>query len=264
MQRLIEQPADEGDVFDRRLRLGRVHYHLSIYQHFPEAGDEPVPPDLEVEGHITPIGQLRLAELHERGSELTLRLADGRALDFSITNPDGAIHSTGRSLYRQRRSATSRKKLPAPDIVPPEEHSQEIEFMPDTIRTVDYFYMLVPQKPGEGANILRALKEAGVNLLAFSGFPEGRRAQLDFIPADAAAFKHVAKANKWKIVGPKRGFLIQGDDRVGAIADIVGRLADAKINIVAIDAVSANGRYGALCWVAPREVRKAAQVLNAS
>jgi len=53
MQRLIEQPADEGDVFDGRLRLGRVHYHLSIYQHFPEAGDEPVPPDPEVEGRDT-------------------------------------------------------------------------------------------------------------------------------------------------------------------------------------------------------------------
>ena len=251
MQRLIEQPADEGAVFDRRLRLGRVHYHLSVYQHFPDAGDEPVPPHLEVEGRITPIDQLNLAELHERGSELTLRLADGRALDFSMTNADGAIHSTGRGLYRQPRSAKSRKE-------------REMTRMPDTIRIVDYFYVFVPQRAGEGAKILRALKEAGVHLLAFSGFPEGRRAQLDFVPADAAAFKRVAKANTWKVVGPKRGFLIQGDDRVGAMADIVGRLADAKIDIVAIDAVSANGRYGALCWVAPRDVRRAAQVLTAS
>lgn len=55
------------------------------------------------------------------------------------------------------------------------------------------------------------------------------------------------------MVGPKRGFLIQGDDRVGAIADIVGKLADAKINITAIDAISTDGRYGALCWVARHE-----------
>jgi len=68
-----------------------------------------------------------------------------------------------------------------------------------------------------------------VNLLAFSGFPEGRGAQMDFSPTDTAAFKSVAKANKWKLVGPKHGFVIQGDDRVGAIADIVGTLADAKI-----------------------------------
>lgn len=107
------------------------------------------------------------------------------------------------------------------------------------------------------------MKDAGVNLLAFSGFPNGRRAQLDFIPADAAAFKSVARTNKWKVVGPKRAFLIQGDDRVGAIADIVGKLADAKINITAMDATSTDGRYGALCWVAARDVKKAAQALAA-
>ena len=135
--------------------------------------------------------------------------------------------------------------------------------MPDTIRQVDYFYMLVPHKTGEGARVLRTLKNAGVNLVAFSGFPEGRRAQLDFIPADAAAFKSAAKANKWKVVGPKRGLLIQGEERVGAIADIVGTLADGKINVTAIDAVSIDGRYGALCWVAPRDLKKAAQLLGA-
>ena len=40
-------------------------------------------------------------------------------------------------------------------------------------------------------------------------------------------------------------------------------LADAKINITAIDAICADGRHGALCWVAPRDVKKAAQILGA-
>jgi|SRR5581483_8470040 len=104
--------------------------------------------------------------------------------------------------------------------------------MAETIRLVDYYYLRVARKAGEGAKVLRALKDAGVNLVAFSGFPEGRHAQLDFIPADGAAFKAVAKANKWKLVGPKRGFLIQGDDRVGVVADIAGKLGDAKITIL--------------------------------
>jgi hypothetical protein len=42
-----------------------------------------------------------------------------------------------------------------------------------------------------------------VNFLAFSGFPSGRRAQLDFIPVDVAAFKSAAKTNKRKLVGSK-------------------------------------------------------------
>ena len=135
--------------------------------------------------------------------------------------------------------------------------------MARAVRQVDYFYIEVPNKVGEGAKILQSLKDAGVNLIAFSGFPSGRRAQLDFFPADAAAFKRIARINRWKVVGPKRGFLVQGDDRIGAVADLVGELAAAKIGVIAIDAVSVDDRYGALCWVAPRDVKKAAKVLAA-
>jgi hypothetical protein len=138
-------------------------------------------------------------------------------------------------------------------------------FMADTIRLVEYFYITAPNKAGEGARALNALKEGGVNLLAFSGFPQGRRAQMDFIPADPAAFKQAAKKAKWKIVGPKRGFLVQGEDRVGAVANLLDRLGAAKINVTAIDAVSvADGRYGAIFWVAPKDVKKAATLLAAS
>jgi hypothetical protein len=135
--------------------------------------------------------------------------------------------------------------------------------MAETIQLVDYFYMEAPDKPGEGARLLALFKGAGVNLLAFSGFPKGRRAQLDFMPADPAAFKAAAKKNKLKLVGPKKGFLIQGDDRVGALADLLAKLAGAKINVTATDAVCAGaGRYGALLWVKPRDVKRAAKVLG--
>lgn len=137
--------------------------------------------------------------------------------------------------------------------------------MADTIRLVEYFYITAPNKAGEGARALNTLKVAGVNLLAFSGFPQGRRAQLDFIPADPAAFKQAAKGAKWKVVGPKRGFLVQGDDRVGAVAELLERLGAAKINVSAIDALCvADGRYGAIFWVAPKDVKKAAALLGAS
>lgn len=133
----------------------------------------------------------------------------------------------------------------------------------DTVTLVDYYYTLVPDKPGEGARILGALRVAGVNLLAFSGFPEGRRSQLDFIPSDGAAFLAAAKAAKVKVSRPKKAFLISGDDRVGAVAETYARLAAARINVTALDAVSAGaGRFGAILWVKPRDVKKAAGVLG--
>jgi hypothetical protein len=40
--------------------------------------------------------------------------------------------------------------------------------MPTTIRKVGYAYVTVASKPGEAARILEALRDANVNLLAFS------------------------------------------------------------------------------------------------
>src|SRR3972149_5967222 len=100
--------------------------------------------------------------------------------------------------------------------------------MADTIRKVAYYKTDVPNKPGEGARLLGALKDAGVNLLAFSGFPSGRRAQGDFIPEDEAAFKKAAREAGLKLSARKSCFLVQGEDRVGAVADILSTLAGAK------------------------------------
>ena len=137
--------------------------------------------------------------------------------------------------------------------------------MADSVRVVDYFYVTAPQKPGVGAALLAELRQAGVNLLVFTGFPSGRGAQIDFVPEDAAAFRAVAKKAKWKVTGPKRALLLEGDDRPGAIADVMRRLAEAKLNVTAIDAVCAGaGRYGAILWVAPRDVTKAARALGAA
>ena len=100
MQRLVDQPADEGEVFEGPTHIGRVHYHLAVYQHFSEAEEETVAPNLEVEGRITAADDLDVMDLHRRRTELTLRLADGRLLDFLIANEEGAIKSTGRGLYK--------------------------------------------------------------------------------------------------------------------------------------------------------------------
>jgi hypothetical protein len=137
--------------------------------------------------------------------------------------------------------------------------------MADTVRVVEYFYVMAPQKPGVGATLLGELRQAGVNLLAFTGFPSGRGAQIDFVPENAAAFRTAARKAKWKVTGPKRALLVEGDDRPGVVAELMQKLGDARINVTAIDAVCAGaGRYGAILWVAPRDVPKAARTLGAA
>ena len=134
--------------------------------------------------------------------------------------------------------------------------------MADAVRVVEYFYITISDKPGEGARALDLLRTEGVNLLAFSAFPAGRKTQADFMPEDPAAFRRAAKKAKWKVTGPRKGFIVEGDDRVGAIADMAAALGAAKINIIALDAVSVHGRYGALLWVAQKDVKKASKILS--
>jgi hypothetical protein len=57
-----------------------------------------------------------------------------------------------------------------------------------TAKKVSYFAMQVPNRAGEAARTLAALAKYGINLLAFTGFPSGRRSQMDFIPANPASF----------------------------------------------------------------------------
>jgi len=65
--------------------------------------------------------------------------------------------------------------------------------------------------------MLSTLRDARVNLLAFLGFPSGRRAQIDFVPEDAAAFRGRAKARSGSC-RTQEGVPVSGSDRPGAVA----------------------------------------------
>ena len=137
--------------------------------------------------------------------------------------------------------------------------------MADTVRRVEYYYVSVPDKPGEGERILSALRQSEVNLLAYLGFPAGGgQTQIDLVPEDPAAFRNAAESAGLALSEAKRAFLIQGDDRVGAVSDVIAKLAEGNINITAAAATSAgSGRYGMILWVAPADYERAADALGA-
>jgi hypothetical protein len=137
--------------------------------------------------------------------------------------------------------------------------------MADTARGVEYYYVTVPDAPGEGQRILSALKDGGVNLLAYLGFPlGGGQSQIDLVPEDADALRDAAGRAGVTLSEAKRAFLVQGDDRVGAVADTTAKLAEASINITAAAATGAGaGRYGMILWVAPEDYERAADALGA-
>jgi hypothetical protein len=137
--------------------------------------------------------------------------------------------------------------------------------MADSIRGVEYYYVTVLDAPGEGQRILSALQESGVNLLAYLGFPVGEgQSQLDLVPENPGGLRDVAERLGLTLSEAKRAFLVQGDDRVGAVADTTSKLAEASINVTAAAATAAgSGRYGMILWVAAADYERAADVLGA-
>jgi hypothetical protein len=133
------------------------------------------------------------------------------------------------------------------------------------VRKVNYVDLKVPNRAGQGTQILRALNDAGVNLLAFTGFPDkGGKSQIDLVTNDLGAVRRLARKHGWRISKAKKGFLIQGRDRVGAVYRQVRKLADQKINVTAVDAVAAGkGQFGMILWVKPKDYVRAARALRA-
>jgi hypothetical protein len=137
--------------------------------------------------------------------------------------------------------------------------------MADRVRKVTYCHVTVPARVGQGAMVLGALREANVNLLAFSGFPiGGGKAQIDIVVDGMATVRRVARREGWRVSANKKAFLAQGVDRVGACHRHLAKLAAAKINATAATGIAAaGGRYGMLFWVKPKDYARAARALGA-
>ena len=55
---------------------------------------------------------------------------------------------------------------------------------------VDYYKVMVGDRPGEGVRVLSALSSAGINLRAVHAFPAGNgRTQLDLVPVSFRRFE---------------------------------------------------------------------------
>jgi hypothetical protein len=138
--------------------------------------------------------------------------------------------------------------------------------VPSRVHEVEYYYALVANKPGEARKLLEFLSEKEVNLLAFIAFPVGdSQSQLDFFPADPDSLKRAAADANIDLVGPKNAFLLQGEDRVGALYEFHLKLSNAGINIQASSAVvDGTGRFGYVIWVDPADYKNASKALRSS
>jgi hypothetical protein len=136
--------------------------------------------------------------------------------------------------------------------------------MRPSLRRVDSYSMEVPNRPGEAYRILQALDEAGVNLIFFTAYPvaEGK-ALVDLVVDDPLQFHRALEARHLPPVRRTPAFMISGPERLGGAAEILRRLADARINVHAASGTAQGDAYGMVLWIPPAEFDAAAKALGA-
>ena len=133
------------------------------------------------------------------------------------------------------------------------------------IQRVEYYNVTVKDRPGEAYKLLAQVKSEGVNLLAFNVIPMGAdQCRVVLFPeGGSGSFPKLIEGVGVDVDGPNHAVLVQGDDRLGAIADIHRKLADAKINVYASAGVTdGRGGYGYILYVKPDDFPSATAVLG--
>jgi hypothetical protein len=134
-----------------------------------------------------------------------------------------------------------------------------------TARRVEYFRAEVEDRPGTAYELLQDLARRDVNLLALDAVPVGPiYTQFTLFPEDSNHLVEAAQHLGLKLLGPHPAIIIQGDDQLGALAELHRRLADARINVYAANGVTdGKGGYGYVIHVRPDDFEVAANVLGA-
>jgi hypothetical protein len=132
------------------------------------------------------------------------------------------------------------------------------------VQAVSYFYATVANRPDDACRLLSRLAEAGVNLLAFAAIPLGpEHTQLVLFPDNPQQLTEIADPVGFALTGPQRAFLVQGDDRLGAIADIYGKLSEVGVSVYASSGVTdGRGGFGYILYVRAESFERAEEALK--
>ncbi|MBM4162759.1 MAG: hypothetical protein FJ217_16905 [Ignavibacteria bacterium] len=128
---------------------------------------------------------------------------------------------------------------------------------------VKFFKINLENKPGALLKILSELKAKNMGLSGLWGFAtRSEQAELYVVPKNPEKVRSLWTSSGL-LVEEGTGFWLKGTDRTGALVAHLASLADAGVNIDAIDAVAVSGKFGSFIWVAPADIEKAAKALGA-
>lgn len=132
------------------------------------------------------------------------------------------------------------------------------------VRKVEYFYIRIQDSRDSAYDLLSKLASHEVSLLAFSAVPFGpNHVELTIFPDRVAPFLQLADQLGWAVSGPQHAFLVQGDDQLGALADIQRMLVEGDVEIYASSGVTdGSGRFGYVIYFKESDHARAQRILE--
>jgi hypothetical protein len=123
--------------------------------------------------------------------------------------------------------------------------------MQDRWKSVTYFAVKLPNRPGELARLADRLHAENLDLLGLWGHAAGDDSPLiSVVPKIADAFRNFAgKAGLEFDEG--RAVYLKGTDKPGALVETLDRIAGVGINIDAVECVSSGDAFGWFLWPTP-------------
>ena len=131
-----------------------------------------------------------------------------------------------------------------------------------SVKLVTYFKIALEDKPGTVLAVAKDLKAKNLGLLALYGYgTQPGQSELYCIPKNPDKFRSAFKsANPTFEEGT--GLLLKGEDKTGALVKALESIASAGVNMGAMYAIAAGGKYGSFIRIASADVEKAAKVLG--
>ena len=129
---------------------------------------------------------------------------------------------------------------------------------------VEYYHTTVADQPGEAYKFLSQLAGLNINLFAFTAVPVGPSVtQLTIFPEDPAQLKNEAAKIGLALDGPHKAFWVQGDDELGALAEIKQKIYEADVNVYSASGVTdGQGSFGYIVYVKSQDFEAAAAALG--
>ena len=127
---------------------------------------------------------------------------------------------------------------------------------------VTYFSIIAKDKAGELARVSARLMNAEVDCEGIWGFSIGMgTADILVIPRDVKHFKEVAEEANWNF-SESSCFRIRGQDKTGALVDLLDEFAQAGFNLHAVDAMAMGKDFSCYIWAKDQDIVPIAQLLG--